>query len=347
MEIPRHLGHHEVAKELPLVTDSGTVTLVEAMDHNRVRQARNAIQSLLGEAHHTPWVAHGTSSDRWGQLRETVRRAVDIDAGRAADIETLIDRIERPYPSLVRVRVALEDPLNFAPGQYATLRAFNTPRPYSIASSPNDDELEFCIRLVPGGRLTSKLFEGLDPGDEVTVRGPAGHMVLDPPTERGIVFLATGTGVAPYKSMIDYIFEEGRDIVDGQPRDIWLFLGCGWEDDLPYREAFREYDATHDHFHFVPTLTREHLLSGWDGESDYVQQVMLKYVAEDALVGAELPERLEPYRDAEPALDVDARIDPERIELFACGVTAMVTVLVRAARAVGVPEERMQYEGFG
>lgn len=347
MEIPRHLGHHEVAKELPLVTDSGTVTLVEAMDHNRVRPTRDAIQALLGAKHRTPWVEHGTSSDRWEELRETVRKSETISTRKTADIETLIDRIERPYPSLVRIRVALDDPLQFAPGQYATLRAFDTPRPYSIANSPNDDELEFCIRRVPGGRLTSDLFEGMEVGDEVTIRGPGGEMVLDSPTERGIVFLATGTGVAPYKSMIDYIFEEGRDTVDGQPRDIWLFLGCGWEDDVPYHEQFRAYDERYDHFHFVPTLTREHLLSDWDGESDYVQQVFLKYIENTALGGAELPERLEPYRDADPALDIDARIDPDHIELFACGVTAMVTVLVRAARAVGVPEQRMQYEGFG
>jgi ferredoxin-NADP reductase len=347
MEIPRALGHHDVAEELPLVTDSGTVTLVEAMDHNRVGACRDALRELLAPHGHADWVEEVLTPDNWDRFRKWVRESETLGDRTVANVETLVNRIERPYPSLFRIRVALDEPLSFAPGQYATLRVFDTPRPYSIANSPNDDELEFCIRRVPGGRLTSDLYDRLDAGDEVTIRGPSGEMVLDPPTERGIVFLATGTGVAPYKSMIDYIFEEGRDVIDGQPRDIWLFLGCGWEDDLPYREQFRAYDEEYDHFHFVPTLSRERLLSDWKGERDYVQHVFLKYLAEDALAGEDLPAELEPFGTDDPVRADAARIDPDAIELFACGVTAMVSVLVEVARTVGVPEERMQYEGFG
>jgi len=217
----------------------------------------------------------------------------------------------------------------------------------TVRNSPNDDELEFAIRLVPGGRLTSKLFERVKVGDEVVVRGPNGHMVLDPPSGRDMVFLATGTGVAPFKSMIDYTFEEGRDVVDGEPRDIWLFLGCAWEDDLPHRDHFRELDAAHDHFHFVPTLTREPLLTDWTGETDYVQEVFIKHVADDALDGVHLPGTLDSARAEAPVRDITARVEPDKVELYACGITAMVSTLVTAARAVGIPESQLQYEGFG
>jgi CDP-4-dehydro-6-deoxyglucose reductase len=168
-------------------------------------------------------------------------------------------------------------------------------------------------------------------------------MVLDGPSDRDLVFMATGTGVAPFKSMIDYVFEHGWD----EGRHVWLFLGCGWEDDLPYREAFREYDRTREGFHFVPSLTREELLTDWAGETDYIQRVLLSYLDDDALDGVSLPSELAAYRDAEPARDIDARIDPADVELYACGITAMVGTLVAAARAVGVNDEHMEYEGFG
>ena len=349
MDVPRHLSQHEQATRLPLVTDEGTVTLVEPMDESRNDAVLSAIRERLDRAVGTPRLLDDVENGadyRWGKLYSELREA-GVSRRRIAEIETLAERFERPYPSLLRMRVDVDSRLDFAPGQYVTLRAHDTPRAYSLANSPSEDELEFCIRRVPSGRLTSDLFVHSEVGDRVVVRGPNGEMVLDEPSGEDMVFMATGTGVAPFKSMIDYVFEQGWDTHAGEPRDIWLFLGCGWEDDLPHREQFRAYDREHEHFHFVPTLTREPLLTDWDGETDYVQQVLLAYLDDDALAAAELPPGLAAYRDLQPARDIDARIDPGNVELYACGITAMVGVLVDAARAVGIPQEAMQYEGFG
>jgi len=345
MEIPRHLNQHERARRLPLVTDSGTVTLHESLDRSRNKQVLAAVRDRLEESVGDPeWL---DDVDRgpdyaWGQLYDRMRDA-GVARGLIGDIKTLAERFERPYPSLLRMRVDPDTSLDYAPGQYVTIRAHGTPRAYSLANSPSEDDLEFCIRRVPGGKLTSDLFVHTEVGDRVVVRGPNGEMVLDDPSDRDLVFMATGTGVAPFKSMIDYVFERGWD----EGRHVWLFLGCGWEDDLPYREAFRKYDRTQDHFHFVPSLTREELLTDWEGETDYIQRVLLTYLDDDALDGVSLPSELAAYRDAEPALDIDARIDPADVELYACGITAMVGTLVAAARAVGVADEHMEYEGFG
>lgn len=349
MEIPRHLDQHERAARLRLVTDSGTVTLHEPMDRSRNKAVLAAIRDLLEEAVDDPGLLRefrNGADFEWGRLYGHLR-AAGVRRGVIGDVRTLADRFERPYPSLLRMRVDVHSQLDFAPGQYVTLRAHGTPRAYSLANSPSEPELEFCIRRVPGGRLTSDLFVHTEVGDEVVVRGPNGHMVLDDPSGRDLVFMATGTGVAPFKSMIDYTFERGWDTHEGDPRDIWLFLGCGWKDDLPHYEAFRAYDREYEHFHFVPSLTREELLTDWDGETDYIQRVLLSYLDDAAIEGVELPAELAAYRNAEPALDIDARIDPENTELYACGITAMVGTLVAAARAVGVPEDHMQYEGFG
>ncbi|MFB6191906.1 MAG: FAD-binding oxidoreductase [Haloarculaceae archaeon] len=346
--VPRHMSQHERAARLPLVTDEATVTLHEPMDRSRNRAVLEAVRAELADAGGESWlraVKSGADYD-WATLFDRLRAAGTsrrtIDA-----VKTLAERFERPYPSLLRLRVDPDTDIDFSPGQYVTLRARGTPRAYSVASSPGEDELEFAIRRVPGGRLTSELFVDVSVGDEVVVRGPNGHMVLDDPSRRDAVFLATGTGVAPFKSMIDYLFERGWDEHGGRRRHVWLFLGCGWEDDLPYREAFRALDRERENFHFVPTLTREPLLSDWDGETDYVQRTFLKYLAEDALGDAPLPRSLAPFRTASPATGVDARIHPGRTEVYACGITAMVRTLVRAARAAGVPDEHMQFEGFG
>jgi CDP-4-dehydro-6-deoxyglucose reductase len=349
MDVPRHVSQHEQAKRLPLVTDEGTVTLVEPLDESRNNAVLAGIRDQLNRAVGDPGLLDAVefgADYRWGQLYDQLRDT-GVSRMRIGAIETLVERFERAYPSLLRLRVAVDSDLDFAPGQYVTLRAHDTPRAYSLASSPSQDDLEFCIRRVPNGRLTSDLFVHSKVGDRVVVRGPNGHMVLDDPSGRDMLFMATGTGVAPFKSMIDYVFEQGWDTYGGEPRDIWLFLGCGWEDDLPYREQFRAYDREYDHFHFVPSLTRESLLSDWEGETDYVQQVLLAYLEDGALADITLPPGLAAYRDLQPATDIDARIDPENVELYACGITAMVGVLVDAARAVGIPEDAMQYEGFG
>lgn len=348
MDLPSHLSQHERAAQLPLVTKDARVTLAEPMDRNRNDEVLSAVRDQIAAVGERSWLSDvdAGSTYRWAALFERLR-AAGASSARLDRVRTLADRFDRPYPSLLRLRVKADVDIDFAPGQYVTLRVGDTPRAYSLANSPTEDELEFCIKLVPGGRLTSDLFEHVDVGDRVVVRGPNGHMVLDPPSSRDMVFLATGTGVAPFKSMIDYTFETGRDAVDGEPRDIWLFLGCGWEDDLPHREHFRRLDAEHDHFHFVPTLTREPLLTDWDGETDYVQSVFVAHVSEDALAGARLPEALADARERAPKSGVDARIDPSNAELYACGISAMVATLVRAARSVGVPVSEMQYEGFG
>lgn len=242
---------------------------------------------------------------------------------------------------------APDTPVDFSSGQYVTVRYQDVPRPYSISSSPTEEEIEICVRRVPGGRLTSKLAVDLSTGDEVVLRGPYGDLLLEPPSDRDMVFLATGTGVAPIKSMIEYTFAEDRDIVDGEKRDVWLFLGTGWRDDLPYRDRFREFDADRENFHFVPTLSRESLLTDWDGETAYVQYTFCKYLEDQVNESVVLPDRLSTYVDRESKGDVDARIEPAAIEVYTVGIGAMVKRLVDVVGLVGVDESHVHAESYG
>lgn len=334
--------------DLPLVTESATVERFEALDRSRNDEIERAVFDLLDVYGEERWhrrAADGHTRVDWSSLGRALDEG-EVPGGIADDVQMLRERHARPYPSLATLELDVGDDVRFVPGQYVTFRFEGTPRPYSVASPPNGDTMELCIRRVPGGALTGELFEHADPGDQVTVRGPSGEFVMRSPSRRDLAFLATGTGVAPLKSMIEHTFEAGRDVHRGTEREVWLFLGASWADDLPYRERFRELDDRHDNFHFVPTCTREALLSDWDGEDDYVQRVLVTYLLEDADVGG-LPSGLRPYLRRSPNTDVAARLDPGNLEVYACGLNAMVFRLEAAVSAIGVPDRHFSAEGYG
>lgn len=342
MAVREHKSRHDRIAELPLVTESATVTEVEALDQDRSEEVFEAVDHWFAEAGIADRYPTVSDVDDWPELVGELRRDGYHSLARRA--AALRDRFERPEPMLVRIAFRPGTAVDYLAGQYVGLRYGGHSRAYSLASSPTAGELEICVRRVPGGRLSPRLCEELSPGDEVTVRGPRGDLVLDEPSDRDLVFLATGTGVAPFKGMIDYLFETGQG-PDETDRDVWLFLGAAWEDDLPYREAFREY-AERDGFHFVPCLSREPYLSQWSGERDYVQHALLKHVDGSAVTDP-LGHRLETWLGRDPDSGIDARIDPGNAEVYACGLNAMVHSLTVAAESVGVPADRILAEGFG
>lgn len=342
---------HPDPEDLPLLTESARVTGVEAMDDNRVDELLDAFPALL-RGHLTVEPSPHQDGRQW--LRERIEQEKLLDAvddhapDRVVDaVDTLASRYRRAYPSLVRVDLETEEPVDFVPGQYLSLRYEETTRPYSVASPPESTDIEFCVRRVPGGELTPDLTTKLEPGDEAVLRGPYGDFVMEDPSQSDLVFLATGTGVAPLRSMIEHVFDSGQDEVDDTERDVWLVLGSGWEDDLAYDELFRSLADDNENFHYVPTLSREEYLTDWTGETAYVQYAFTKYLDPGVVDRSELPEAFHEYFEAEPAYDVDARIDPSNAEVYACGITAMVNSLVDAAQKVGVPERDIHSEGFG
>jgi ferredoxin-NADP reductase len=344
MAVRQHKSKHERIAELPLVTESATVVEVEAMDGDRKREVREAVDHWFEEAGLADRYESVSDYDDWGALVDELHADGYHRFARRCD--TLRERYERPYPMLTRIELEPDEPFEFLAGQYVGLRYRGNSRAYSIASSPTRDTVEICVRRVPGGRLSPKLVGGLEVGDEVTMRGPRGDLVLNDPSQRDMVFLATGTGVAPLKGMIDYAFETGQDVFEGETRDVWLFLGAGWEDDLPYHEAFRAYASERENFHYVPCLSRESYLTDWAGETDYVQHALLKHVDEHC-VRAGLSQRLERWVERTPDSGEAARIDPGNAEVYACGINAMVHSLVTASASVGVPDDCIDAEGFG
>ena len=184
-------------------------------------------------------------------------------------------------------RFALESDFHFEPGQYATLwlthRGKTIPRPYSIASSPSELRvLEFYINLVSEGRLTPSLWDeemlqGLRRGDPetlVTVTGPKGRFTLDPQDPRDLVFVASGTGLAPFISMIRKLHEDSvaGDSQAFRPRRIIVVHGVSRSANLAYdQELARLAAETQSNpacrlgLVYLATVSRPGLDPAWSG----------------------------------------------------------------------------------
>jgi ferredoxin-NADP reductase len=159
----------------------------------------------------------------------------------------------------------------FVPGQWLSVKT-NTPdgeemtRAYSIASPPSENgHVALCLNRVEDGYMSNYLC-GLGEGDVVTFQGPFGDFILRPPL-RDTVFIATGTGVAPFRSMLHWLLA-GSDRHQGH--QFWLLFGARHQQDIYYREEFEQLGAQHANFHFLPTLSRAE--ADWNGLRGYVQQ---------------------------------------------------------------------------
>ena len=183
-----------------------------------------------------------------------------------------LSRWQEVAPGLAIVGVqALEDPFPFAPGQYATLGLMGTEkliqRPMSISSSADDlSEYEFFIRLVERGGLTPLLWQRTV-GDAINIKGPKGKFLLQE-DGRTCLFVASGTGLAPFISMIDTLRARG------QTRDVVLLHGVSYDYDLAWRNELTE--LAHDGgfpLRYVGTISRPQACPDWTGCTGRVEAI--------------------------------------------------------------------------
>ena len=159
----------------------------------------------------------------------------------------------------------------FVPGQWLSVKT-TTPggeemtRAYSIASPPTENgNVAFCLNRVQDGFMSNYLCN-LEVGETISFQGPFGDFTLRPPL-RDTVFIATGTGVAPFRSMLHWLLAEKER---HQDRQFWLLFGARRQQDLYYRDEFEQLAMEHGNFHFEPTLSRAE--EDWPGLRGYVQQ---------------------------------------------------------------------------
>jgi len=173
------------------------------------------------------------------------------------------------------LEIALEKPAGFLfqPGQFVL---FDVPlmenasdiqtRAYSIASLPKEPELLFVIKIKPDGRAGQWITNGLDVGGEVTFQGPLGLFTLDPKDTRELLFIATGVGMAPFRSQILTMLNKGTQ------RKIDLIVGVFSEEDLFWIEEFEKLAQEHPHFSLHTTLSNPS--PNWKGHTGFVQKII-------------------------------------------------------------------------
>lgn len=131
----------------------------------------------------------------------------------------------------VRLKPLVRDRFNFLAGQYASLEFSGLPvRDFSMASVPEDDDVEFFIRRIGGGTVTNYVCDRVSVGDVVTVTGPFGLAYLRHPDESPFIAVAGGSGLAPILSIVRSAISKGMR----QP--IHVYFGVRSERDL-YLEA--------------------------------------------------------------------------------------------------------------
>jgi ferredoxin--NADP+ reductase len=162
------------------------------------------------------------------------------------------------------------DATPFLSGQYMTIGVFAdgklVQRPYSVASDPaaaGDIGYEMYVRLVNGGMFTPLLWR-LPIGHRMRMIGPKGKFTLEPDDERIHLFISSGTGNAPFVSMMRSLLREGK------PRRTVFLNGVSYEADLGYRSLLEGWQRSGEYpVTYVPTVSRpaDPSNAGWTGRT--------------------------------------------------------------------------------
>ena len=171
---------------------------------------------------------------------------------------------------------SVPDGFSFIPGQYVSLLVpfldgKLVKRPYSIASSPSQKGvINLTIKNVEGGHGTSFLFT-MQKGDTLTFIGSLGAFTLRN-KESNLVFISTGTGIGPFRSMIKDLLEHGAQ------QQVYLFTGYRYEEEILYDEEFTTLAKKYTNFHYYTIFSQP---KNTTSEKGRVQDLLAKHLPQD------------------------------------------------------------------
>lgn len=235
----------------------------------------------------------------------------DVAMPEAKTLPCRIQKIDKLAPDVLRVvlRLPPASPLTFLPGQYIdVIGTAGLRRSYSLANAPQADGLlELHIREVPGGAMSQYWFHDAKANDLLRLRGPLGTFFLRGAQGKHLVFLATGTGIAPVKSIIESLPGSASEV---SPLSVTVYWGGRHVEDLywqpPSELAFVRW---------VPVLSRAD--ANWPGACGHVQDAMLA-----------------------------ERLDLANTLVYACGSETMIHSAAEQLRSAGLPAARFHSDAF-
>jgi Na+-transporting NADH:ubiquinone oxidoreductase subunit F len=255
------------------------------------------------------------------KVKENLRIHIPEELFHVQEFEARVQRLRSLTPDLKEVRFEIlspEEGITFKPGQYIQL--YVPPyaltkkleyRAYSISSSAEEHHaLELVITKVEEGAVSTYVHEYMKEGEKVTIVGPYGEFYLRE-SDRDILFVATGSGLAPIKSILHHM--ETKKI----ERKATLFFGDRTRSDLYYLDVLEHLEKMLPNFTFVPTLSRAQDDAEWKGERGRVTDLIRKHI-----------------------------LDKAPLEVYICGAPAMVQSCVDLLLLKGTPKEVIFYDKF-
>lgn len=190
----------------------------------------------------------------------------NIDIPKAVTLPCRISGVDYIGKDVVKIKLRLPPKSNFKylPGQYIDIIGIKgVRRSYSLANTGADNLLELHIRSVDGGVLSDYWFNSAKENDLLRLNGPLGTFFLRDIEGKDLIFLATGTGIAPIKAMLEDL--EATQKID-QAKSVTVFWGGRCEQDLYF-----DVQKISNKFKYIPVLSRSK--EDWVGQKGYVQDV--------------------------------------------------------------------------
>jgi ferredoxin--NADP+ reductase len=246
-----------------------------------------------------------------------------VIAGDAPQYNATLVRREDHSPELASFWVKLDgEPARFEAGQYMTAGVFADgklwQRPYSVASAPSvagTEGYELYVRLIPVIRFTTLLWR-IEVGARMRLIGPKGRFMLEPDDHRTHLYVSTGTGIAPFMSMIR------ETMLARKPRKTVVLHGSSFVEDLAYRDVLvaMERDGRYP-LRYEPTLSRpdDPRNAGWTGRIGRAEAVVADVCR-------------------------DLHLAPDRTVVYICGNPEMILNVEGVLMREGFPEFHVKKE---
>lgn len=264
----------------------------------------------LTEAEQAQGMALLCCAETQGDLTVEVREVKTSGDIQVKTLPCRVESIQRVHDvAILKLKLPVSERLQFMAGQYIDiLMKDGKRRSFSLANAPHDDSaLELHIRHMPGGSFSEYVFHQMKEKEIMRFQGPLGSFFLNEDSDKPIVFLASGTGFAPVKAILEHAFHLGVS------RKMVLYWGARQQADLYMAELPAAWAAAHPNFSCVPVLSEPAESDHWQGRTGLVHQAVL-----------------------------DDFADLSGWEVYACGAP----VMVEAAHTSFIAERQLPAEAF-
>ena len=185
-----------------------------------------------------------------------------------------VQEIHKVAPDVVVLKLKLpaNERLQFLAGQYIDiLMKDGKRRSYSMGNPPHDDEyIELHVRNMAQGAFTEYVFNRMKEKDILRFEGPLGTFFMREDSDKPMIFVASGTGFAPIKSIIEHAFQLGTT------RQMVLYWGGRRPADIYMGEIAARWQQEHDNFGFVPVISDAAPEDNWSGRKGFVHRAVME-----------------------------------------------------------------------